>query len=246
MDIVQSKTSAAVVLSSKTTQPATLIHQLAGLGETLGIPLAAKMLPGNIPSIEVTPEFLLPTMTYLCDHLSFDLLSLVSGVDMGEHFDVIYHLHAIKHKWLIQIKVHLPPGKIEVDSMVGLWQTANWLERETYDMFGIIFLGHPDLRRILLDDEFQGFPLRKDFHASPTVVHDPATTQVDPERAVTGEQIRNLGHQRAIMPHMTQGDQERLHPGTPTLGHSQAHGKHFPPQTWKHALDQAKGTPDHK
>ena len=88
---------------------------------------------------------------------------------------------------LLQIKVRLDHEKPEVDSLVSVWPTANWLERETYDLFGIKFTGHPDLRRMLLDDDFVGYPLLKSFHQVPFTVKPPATTQVDPNMAVAGK-----------------------------------------------------------
>src|SRR5260370_6940082 len=83
-------------------------------------------------------------------------------------------------------------------------------------MMGITLRGHRDLRRILLDDEFFGFPLRKSFHSTPITVHDRATTQVDPNRALAGEAQRNM--ERVVAKRLGQGEQERLHPGVPTFG----------------------------
>jgi NADH/F420H2 dehydrogenase subunit C len=224
---------------STSSQGTTLVQQLAGLNETIGGSHIIKQLPGGIPSLEVTPDTLLSSAYYLRDHLGFDLLSSVSGVDMIDHLEVVYHLRSIAHQWLLQVKVALPPGTTEIDSLIGVWIGANWLERETFDLFGIFFNGHPDLRRILLDDGFEGFPLRKDFRPTPLTVHDSATTQSDPHRAMAGDQQRGLGSQRATPNLFSQGTQERLHPGMPTFGHAQTHGKHFSPTTWKHTLERA-------
>src|SRR5437588_61276 len=109
--------------------------------------------------------------------------------------------------------------KPEVDSVVSVWPTANWLERETYDMYGIRFTGHPDLRRMLLDDEFEGYPLLKSFHQVPLTVKPRATTQVDPNVAVSG-QYQQKGVEHVVQKKLGQGKEERLHPGTPTFGHS--------------------------
>ena len=101
-------------------------------------------------------------------------------------------------------------------SLVSIYPSANWLERETYDLFGIIFEGHPDLRRILLDDDFFGYPLRKSFRPTPHTVHDPATTEVDAVSAVSRAPERNI--ETITYKHLGQGAQERLHPGKLTFG----------------------------
>ena len=178
---------------------------------------------GGAVGIEVGRAKLAQFCRALRDDLSFDLLSSVSGVDMRDHLEVVYHLRSLSRNWLLQIKVKLPPGAPQVDSLVGIWTTANWLERETYDLFGMIFVGHPDLRRILLDDDFEGYPLLKSFHPTPMTIHDRATTQVDPEAALSGEAQK--GVERVVAKRLGQGTQERLHPGTPTFGHA-----HYPEQ----------------
>ena len=98
---------------------------------------------------------------------SFDFLADLCGVDRGEEeeprFEVNYHLFSTTkhHRW--RLKVLLNEDNVHVDSVTSVWRTANWHERETYDLFGVIFDGHPDLRRILLPDDWQGHALRKDF-----------------------------------------------------------------------------------
>ncbi len=209
---------------------------LSAFSTQSSIPMVVKMLPGGIPSLEVAAEHVYNTALYLRDQLQFDMLTCVSGVDMKTHLEVAYHLRATTKNLLMQLKAKIPPKTTVIDSLMGVWISANWLERETYDMFGVIFSGHPDLRRILLDDTFTGFPLRKDFQTTPAVLHDHATTQIDPEQAVSGDQLRGLGSNRSNANVFSQGDQERLHPGTPTFGHTQFHGHSFPTQTWKHTL----------
>lgn len=100
--------------------------------------------------------------------LSFDFLIDLFGVDyleMGgiERYAVIYHLYSINHGHRISIKAFVPEQNLRLRSVSSLWTAANWAEREVYDMYGIAFDGHPDLRRILNPDDFTGFPLRKDF-----------------------------------------------------------------------------------
>ncbi len=234
--------------SSVPSTHAELVRQLAGLAAVLGHPAPTKVLSGNIPAIDIEPEKLIDASLYLRDVLGFNLLSCVSGVDMQTHLEVVYHLRNLSNDWLLQMKVRVPQTENAVDTVMSIWPTANWLERETFDLYGMRFIGHPDLRRILLDDEFEGYPLLKSFRPSPLTHHDPATTQVGGELAVSAEPQRDIGHQRAIPSHLSQGDQERLHPGTPTFGSTQFHGRDFPPQTWKHLQgthdDSAK--PDEK
>ncbi len=96
----------------------------------------------------------------------FALLLDATCVDLvaGEgHFEMVYHLYSLSRKERLRIKVSLPADDPSVDSLTGLWKNANWLEREIYDMFGVDFKGHPDLRRILMYEGFDGHPLRKSY-----------------------------------------------------------------------------------
>ena len=108
----------------------------------------------------------------VCDQLHknsafyFDMLSCVTGVDNGVEagtMEVIYHLYSIPFNHSLALKVMLPRENPEVESVVSIWKSANWLEREVYDMFGISFKNHPDLRRILMPSDWKGYPLRKDY-----------------------------------------------------------------------------------
>lgn len=99
--------------------------------------------------------------------LQYDFLSDLTGVDRlglgeGPRFEVVYHLYSIPHRWRVRLKVRVAEGEA-VPSVTSVWETANWHEREVYDMLGIPFEGHPDLRRIILPEDFEGHPLRKDF-----------------------------------------------------------------------------------
>jgi len=189
------------------------LHSLEGM---VGDPV---LMGGGGVGIEAAPDRLVALCRTLRDELGFEMLTSVSGVDLHDHLETVYHLRSLSRNWLLQVKVKLPPGTHEVESVVSVWMSANWLERETYDLFGILFVGHPDLRRILLDDEFEGYPLRKSFHPTPMTIHDRATTQVSPQEALAGEQQR--GVERVVSKRLGQGAQERLHPGTPTFGHAQ-------------------------
>jgi NADH-quinone oxidoreductase subunit C len=100
------------------------------------------------------------------DH-EFNFLSDVCGFDRGPEeeprFEVNYHLFSTTKHHRLRLKVLLNEEDVRVPTVTGVWRTANWHERETYDLFGVIFDGHPDLRRILLPDDWQGHALRKDF-----------------------------------------------------------------------------------
>ena len=96
----------------------------------------------------------------------FDMLSCISVVDNGPDagsLDVIYNLYSIPFNHHLSLKVTVSRDHAEVDSVEDVWKTANWHEREAYDLFGIKFRGHPDLRRILLPADWEGHPLRKDY-----------------------------------------------------------------------------------
>lgn len=102
---------------------------------------------------------------YARDKEKYDFLSDLTAVDWPKRekrFDVVLNLYSFKHNARLRLKAHAAAGE-KVPSMCGVWPTANWLEREVYDMFGIEFAGHPELKRILLPEEWQGFPLRKDY-----------------------------------------------------------------------------------
>jgi NADH-quinone oxidoreductase subunit C len=97
--------------------------------------------------------------------LDFDYLVDICGVDYPSRiprFDVVYHLYSIKRRHRLRIKAGVGEDE-SIHSVVSIWRAANWYERETYDMFGIIFDNHPDLRRILMPDDWEGYPLRKDY-----------------------------------------------------------------------------------
>lgn len=200
-------------------QNAALARDLSPIAQITGQAIATKTLKGDFLALEIDRTNLVAVCRFLRDQLNFDLLSCISGVDMLDHLETVYHMRSTTRGQLLQIKVRLNYEKPEVDSIVSVWPTANWLERETYDLFGIRFAGHPDLRRMLLDDDFEGHPLLKSFHQVPQTVKDRATTQVDPNIAVAGKyQQKNVEH--VVMKKLGQGMEERLHPGTPTFGHT--------------------------
>ncbi|MCZ7393127.1 MAG: NADH-quinone oxidoreductase subunit C [Candidatus Methanoperedens sp.] len=95
--------------------------------------------------------------------IGFVHLSVITGIDYKDHFEVVYNFFSWDKKENLVLKIILDHEKPEVDSLTSLWKGANWLERETYDLVGIKFTGHPDLVRILLPEGWMGHPLRKDY-----------------------------------------------------------------------------------
>lgn len=118
------------------------------------------------PFIQVAPDRTKEIGLYLRDDpaLEFDYLMCLSSVDYKDGtLGVVYHLNSFKHSHKITLKVRVPTEKPEVQSVEAVWKTANWHEREAYDMMGIRFMAHPDLRRILCPEDWEGYPLRKDY-----------------------------------------------------------------------------------
>ena len=97
--------------------------------------------------------------------LEFDFLTDLTAVDYParpKRFDVVSHLYSMSQNHMLRVKVGVADGE-PCPTLTGVWKAANWEEREAYDMFGVVFEGHPDLRRILLPEDWEGFPLRKDY-----------------------------------------------------------------------------------
>lgn len=219
MDLVPRSTALPSATTGYRDQNAALARDLAPIAQITGSAVVPKTLKGDYLALDIEREHLVAVCRFLRDQLGFDLLSCISGVDMLDHLETVYHVRSISRGQLLQLKVRLENERPEVDSVVSVWPTANWLERETYDLFGIHFAGHPDLRRMLLDDDFEGYPLLKTFHQVPFTMKPRATTQVDPNMAVAGNfQQQRVEH--VVQKKLGQGMEERLHPGTPTFGHT--------------------------
>lgn len=155
------------------------------LKKKFGAKITGAELGGVDPWIEIAPDGLLEVCTYLRDEadLRFDMLNCITCVDYFEpdakkaakvtwqpHLEMVYHLWSVPHKRSLVLKVMLPrwrddvPGQIpDIASVAEIWPTADWHERETYDLSGINFVGHPNLRRILCPEDWVGYPLRKDY-----------------------------------------------------------------------------------
>ncbi len=130
--------------------------------------LDIKEFRGQV-SVTLKKEKILDIFRFLHNDpdLFFDYLVDVCGADyLGKkekRFEVVYHIYSIKHRHALRIKAEVAGDNPSIDSVVAIWVGANWHEREAYDMYGIVFNGHPDLRRILLPEDWEGYPLRKDY-----------------------------------------------------------------------------------
>lgn len=127
-----------------------------------------QVFPDNQLCVEVQPAAIMQVCAWLrtSPDFYFDSLSCLTGIDNGAQADtmeVVYQLYSIPFHRFLSLKVTLSRQKPHVPSVVQVWRTADWHEREAYDLFGIVFENHPDLRRILMPEDWQGFPLRKDY-----------------------------------------------------------------------------------
>jgi NADH-quinone oxidoreductase subunit C len=121
-------------------------------------PKAVKILPQDL--IKVCQSLYHDPSTY------FDMLSCITGIDNGPEagtLEVAYNLYSIPFNHHLMIKVVLPRENAEIESVAAIWKTADWHERELFDMYGIVVKNHPDLRRILMPADWEGHPLRKDY-----------------------------------------------------------------------------------
>ncbi|MDD4752718.1 MAG: NADH-quinone oxidoreductase subunit C [Desulfitobacteriaceae bacterium] len=120
-------------------------------------------------SLVVSSADIFPVLKEIKENTQYNFLADLTAVDYPERMEVVYHLMNIKDAGLIRVKALLDKSDPKIDSVVFLWDTANVMERETYDLLGVIFEGHPDLKRILCPDDFEGHPLRKDYKVEPAV-----------------------------------------------------------------------------
>jgi NADH-quinone oxidoreductase subunit C len=153
----------------------------AALQSALGDRLASVAIARGEVTAVVRPGDLLDIAMTLRDApaLGFEQLIDLCGVDYqdygdgawdGKRFAVVYHLLSVAHNRRLRLRVFCPDDAFPVvDSVIGIWPSANWFEREAFDLYGIMFTGHPDLRRILTDYGFVGHPFRKDFPLSGNV-----------------------------------------------------------------------------
>jgi len=149
---------------------------LQRLREQFGQALLEVKVWRNETTVILGPQDLPRVCRFLRDDsgLAFDFLLDVTGVDRlmlsdpTPRFEVVYHVYSLQYRRRLRLKVRVEDGQA-VPTVTDVWPTANWHEREVYDLFGVAFEGHPDIRRILLPDDWEGHPLRKDYpvEASP-------------------------------------------------------------------------------
>src|SRR4051812_45636517 len=132
---------------------------------------------GKFESGELTLEIAAAKIESVCGFLKYDQkfvrLSTVTAVDpfpAEPRFEVVYHLHSIERNERIRLKCRVSGADPAIASVTSVWRSANWYEREVFDLFGIRFLNHPDLTRILMPDDWEGHPLRKDYPVTGTRV----------------------------------------------------------------------------
>ncbi len=131
---------------------------------------AEAVIGGKYDRNELTLEIATGKIASVCGFLKYDQafvrLSTVTAVDRypaEPRFEVVYHLHSVEHNRRIRLKCRVRGEDPVIESVTGVWRGANWYEREVFDLFGIQFMNHPDLRRILMPDDWEGHPLRKDY-----------------------------------------------------------------------------------
>jgi NADH-quinone oxidoreductase subunit C len=131
---------------------------------------ADAITAGKFDRNELTIEIASPKIVSVCGFLKYDQsfvrLSTVTGVDRypaEPRFEVVYHLHSIDRNQRLRLKCRLPGSDPVIESVTSVWRSANWYERETFDLFGIHFINHPNLRRIMMPEGWDGHPLRKDY-----------------------------------------------------------------------------------
>ena len=125
---------------------------------------------GSFEHDEVTLEIVSSRINSVCGYLKYDQhfvrLSSVTAVDRDPaepRFEVVYHLHSVERNLRVRLKCRLGGENPQIESVTSVWRGANWYEREVFDLFGIRFNGHPDLRRIMMPEDWEGHPLRKDY-----------------------------------------------------------------------------------
>jgi NADH-quinone oxidoreductase subunit C len=154
-------------------------------GEKLGSKIHDKTEFRGETSFRIAAIDLREIMEFCRDKFSFDYLIDITSIDnFGEEprFEIVYHLYSMPQAVHLRLKLKVPEEAGAVDTVSDIWPTANWHEREIYDLMGIKFKGHPDLRRILMWDGYPYFPLRKDFplEGLPSEMPDVAFTKITP------------------------------------------------------------------
>ncbi len=122
-------------------------------------------------TVEIAPGSIVEALRRVKKDLQFERLTSVTGVDRypaEPRFEIVYHLQAIAKKQRLRLKARVASDPCEIESATSVYRSANWYERETFDLFGVRFAGHPDLTRIVMPDDWEGHPLRKDYPVTGT------------------------------------------------------------------------------
>lgn len=117
-------------------------------------------------TLYIEPTKIVDVCRFLKTSQSFVRLSAITALDwypQDPRFEVVYHLHSLERNERLRLKCKLSGENPEIESVIGVWRGCNWYEREVFDLFGIVFRNHPDLTRILMPDNWEGYPLRKDY-----------------------------------------------------------------------------------
>jgi len=130
-----------------------------------GAIVAGKLDRGEV-TLEIACDRILAACRYLYDEEQFDRLADLTAVDWHPkepRFEVVYHLHSMTRNLRLRLKCRVSGNAAQIDSVTSIWRSADWHEREVFDLFGVAFRGHPNLRRIMLPEDWEGHPLRKDY-----------------------------------------------------------------------------------
>lgn len=179
-------------------------NTLDKLQKVLGDKIKSEKVSLGTPEITVESSEIISVFTKLKEDLEFNFFVNVTAVDFldlesqdnpeidealgigDERFQLVYHLLSVESKSRVRVKVAVLESNTEVDSVTSLWPGANFMESEVFDMYGITFKGHPNLRRILMYDEFKGYPLRKDY---PVQGKQPRVNLISPEVENTAKKM---------------------------------------------------------
>ncbi|RZO33499.1 MAG: NADH-quinone oxidoreductase subunit C [Hyphomicrobiales bacterium] len=167
-------------------------------------------------SVEIKPEITLDFIRFLKESrdLQYSILIDICGVDYPERsdrFDVVYHLLSMTKNKRIRVKVSIQEN-VSISSIVNIFPAAEWYEREAYDLYGINFSNHPDMRRMLTDYNFQGFPLRKDFPLSgyTQVRYDDTQKRVVQESVELGQEFRDFDFESPWLGHISDPSNDEI------------------------------------
>lgn len=125
--------------------------------------LETSITPDEVLTLKIAAGRIKEVCRLLKEQMGFNYPASITGIDWKDRFEVVYHLTALEANKKIILRADLDHDQPQIDSVTPVWKGADWQEREIYDLFGIVFNGHPDLRRILLPEDWEGYPLRKDY-----------------------------------------------------------------------------------